>query len=94
MQPACVIFFSDPGQVRYDDKEHVLSISSMFHEYRKPIERNHTTLRLFLEQYLPAKTRSAIRSRRPRIRYFPFDASPITDVVREKSRQEPMGKGY
>jgi hypothetical protein len=81
-------FFSDPGQVHHDDRGHVLSISSLFLEYLKPIERDYTTLRLFLEHYLPAEIQSAVRSKRPRIRYFPFEGTPAGAVEHDASRPD------
>lgn len=60
---------------QYDPHAKIIRLTPMADTYRGDLERDYTTLWVFLEKFLPAETAERIKKNPPRIRFLAFDHS-------------------
>lgn len=65
--------FTNPATFRYDKDDAVIRVTPLIQRYRAPIERDFTTIRIFIENHVPPDDARTMRNRPPRIRYLEFD---------------------
>ena len=76
-------FLADPANMDYDARNVQIRLSKVVLDRRAIIERDYTTLWIFLEKYLPPREAAWLQRRAPRIRQLPYDgdldgAAPVT----------------
>jgi hypothetical protein len=69
------LFLADPRNCQYDYDHRVMRLSSLIRDDMPGIERDFTTLWIFLKRYLPPDQASQLALNRPRVRWIDFDAA-------------------